>query len=199
MNKPQRFTKKPVTIEASQWFKHGDHPEVTVIPADHPIDRNCIDPISFGWVPTLESGHVVSPGDWIIKGVKGEFYPCKPDIFEMTYDAEAQQPAGDVVTDAEPVSDKELRSLANRYGVDDSSLGSLRNFADAYNVAAVKHVGDSARIDWLEQHNEDTYNYDVICCVFGSGFYVGDDPTNKHASLRSAIDAALASSARKGE
>lgn len=112
---------------------------------------------------------------------------------------EVQQPAGDVVRDAEPVSDKELRSLASRYGVDDSSLGALRNFADAYNVAAAKHVGDSARIDWLEQHNEDTYNYDVICGVFGSGFYVGDDPTNKHASLRAAIDAAMASSARKGE
>lgn len=94
MSKTQRFTKKPVTIEASQWFKHGDHPEVTTIPADHPIDRNCIDPSAFGWVPALgRGGHVVSPGDWIIKGVKGGFYPCKPDIFAMTYDAEAQPPA----------------------------------------------------------------------------------------------------------
>lgn len=37
-------------------------------------------------VGTLEGPHVASVGDWIIKGVKGEFYPCKPDIFEMTYD-----------------------------------------------------------------------------------------------------------------
>jgi hypothetical protein len=34
----------------------------------------------------LEGGHEVTPGDWIIKGVKGEHYPCKPDIFEMTYE-----------------------------------------------------------------------------------------------------------------
>lgn len=42
-------------------------------------------------VPTLEDGggrakHVASPGDWIIRGVAGEFYPCKPDIFEQTYE-----------------------------------------------------------------------------------------------------------------
>ena len=40
-----------------------------------------------GWyVDTLEGPLKVSPGDWIIKGVKGEFYPCKPDIFKETYE-----------------------------------------------------------------------------------------------------------------
>jgi len=39
-----------------------------------------------GWVKTLESGHVACPGDKIITGVKGERYPCKPDIFELTYE-----------------------------------------------------------------------------------------------------------------
>lgn len=39
-----------------------------------------------GWIDTLEQGHRVCPGDWIIKGIKGEFYPCKPDIFEATYE-----------------------------------------------------------------------------------------------------------------
>ena len=37
-------------------------------------------------IPTLEGDHKAMPMDWIIKGVKGEFYPCKPDIFEMTYE-----------------------------------------------------------------------------------------------------------------
>lgn len=37
-------------------------------------------------IHTLEGIMMVSPGDWIIKGVKGEFYPCKPDIFEATYE-----------------------------------------------------------------------------------------------------------------
>lgn len=39
-----------------------------------------------GWIDTLEGGHIVCPGDWIITGVKGEVYPCKPDIFAATYD-----------------------------------------------------------------------------------------------------------------
>jgi hypothetical protein len=39
------------------------------------------------YIRTLEGNMYVMPGDWIIKGVKGEFYPCKPDIFELTYEA----------------------------------------------------------------------------------------------------------------
>jgi len=73
-----KFRKKPVVIEASQWFKHGDHPAV--------IQQHSIDPPTIGWVPTLEGGHQVTPGDWIITGIKGEHYPCKPDIFEATYE-----------------------------------------------------------------------------------------------------------------
>lgn len=39
-----------------------------------------------GWIDTLEGSHIVCPGDWIITGVKGELYPCKPDIFAVTYE-----------------------------------------------------------------------------------------------------------------
>jgi hypothetical protein len=39
-----------------------------------------------GWIKTLEGGHIVCPGDWIITGVQGERYPCKPDIFDATYE-----------------------------------------------------------------------------------------------------------------
>lgn len=70
---PRRWRKKPVVIKATQWFKPGDHPAVVMkdgVP----------------WVETLEGGHAVTPGDWIITGVKGEHYPCKPDIFAMTYE-----------------------------------------------------------------------------------------------------------------
>ena len=38
------------------------------------------------YIETLEGDHLCRKGDWVIKGVKGEFYPCKPDIFEMTYE-----------------------------------------------------------------------------------------------------------------
>ncbi len=80
-----KFRKKPVVIEANQWFKHGDHPEVT------PIPNNMKDFIpalegATGYIDTLEGGHFVTKGDWIITGVAGEFYPCKPDIFDKTYE-----------------------------------------------------------------------------------------------------------------
>ena len=69
-----KFRKKPVVIEATQWFKMGDHPAV------------CQNGKEKGAVQTLEGPMTVTPGDWIITGVKGEHYPCKPDIFEMTYE-----------------------------------------------------------------------------------------------------------------
>jgi hypothetical protein len=82
-----KYRKKPVVIEATQWFKHGDHPEV------QPYGESTIDmyPIyaECGWIKTLESGaqmHHVIPGDWIITGIQGEHYPCKPDIFAATYE-----------------------------------------------------------------------------------------------------------------
>jgi hypothetical protein len=71
-----KYRKKPIVIEASQWFKPGDHPEVST--------ERC--PEGFGQIQTLEGNHIVTPGDWIITGVAGEVYPCKPDIFEATYD-----------------------------------------------------------------------------------------------------------------
>ena len=78
-----KFRKKPVVIEATQWFKTGDHPAVLFAPLD--VLPEFL-PGHHGWIQTLEGGHIVTPGDWIITGVKGEHYPCKPDIFEMTYE-----------------------------------------------------------------------------------------------------------------
>jgi hypothetical protein len=75
-----KYRKKPVVIEATQWFKDGDHWAVAKHQSTDPRLKEC------GWVRTLEGGHIVRPGDFIITGVKGEHYPCKPDIFEMTYE-----------------------------------------------------------------------------------------------------------------
>lgn len=117
-----KYRKKPVVIEASQWFKNGDHPsdyakdvegfeggELRTWSGDeakaqswegqivryyrHPsIDgqtacKHCGDIMhNHGWIDTLEGGHIVCPGDWIVTGVQGERYPCKPDIFAATYE-----------------------------------------------------------------------------------------------------------------
>lgn len=77
-----KYTKKPVEIEALQ-FNGNNFEEVEnfTISGDLYYKEN-----GDMFVATLEGEHKVSVGDFIIKGVKGEFYPCKPDIFEMTYE-----------------------------------------------------------------------------------------------------------------
>ena len=83
----KKYRKKPIVIEAVQWFHEGDHPEVVYCTYGGEPCENCENPSDYhGWIKTLEGGHFVCPGDWIIKGIEGEFYPCKPSIFEATYE-----------------------------------------------------------------------------------------------------------------
>lgn len=85
------FTKKPVSIEARQ-FKIEEQYKVSEFEklADWCGGKACgICSNASDWVikiETLEGEMEAKQGDWIIKGVKGEFYPCKPDVFEATYD-----------------------------------------------------------------------------------------------------------------
>jgi hypothetical protein len=84
-----KYRKKPVVIEATQWFKMGDHPMVhkpTATVHSEWERRQGLPAGSIGEINTLEGSLLVTPGDWIITGVKCEHYPCKPDIFEMTYE-----------------------------------------------------------------------------------------------------------------
>lgn len=77
-----KFRKKPVVIEAEQYVASSDtlpFAEQDVLQYDEDMHEQ--------YIQTLENNrHIVSDGDWIIKGVKGEFYACKPDIFELTYE-----------------------------------------------------------------------------------------------------------------
>jgi len=81
-----KFRKKPVVIEAVQitdaWFD-GGHPNLL-----HPSDRRlAYNPLSrVVVVETLEGAMTAHVGDWIITGVKGEVYPCRDDIFRLTYE-----------------------------------------------------------------------------------------------------------------
>lgn len=82
-----KYRKKPVVIEAVQFLGAGDVNRVCNWLAQQGANIE-------GWlfhdtditIPTLEGKMKANPQDWIIKGVRGEFYPCKPDIFEATYD-----------------------------------------------------------------------------------------------------------------
>lgn len=112
-----RFVKKPVEVDATQWFKNGDHPldacelikpdpakgqdfepfmsEGKIVryfrrpdvPGEKPCEHCGLTMHVHGWIDTKEGGHIVCPGDWIITGVAGERYPCKDAIFRATYDA----------------------------------------------------------------------------------------------------------------
>ncbi len=91
-----KYRKKPVVIEAEQWHE----PEVSLgfrvkdklgVYEDGPfrhVPTKRYGVVSKGqyYIDTLEGRHEVTDGDWIITGVKGERYPCKSDIFEMTYE-----------------------------------------------------------------------------------------------------------------
>ena len=78
-----KFRKKPVVIEATQWFAIGDHPAVhEYTDVEFPLGEK-----GRSYVETMEGPLRVSPGDWIITGVKGELYPVKSDIFAATYEA----------------------------------------------------------------------------------------------------------------
>lgn len=82
------YRKKPVVIEAFQWqpkLKPEDCPHWFMNWIGQSIDQF---DLSTGNVviPTLEGNMTAIPGDWIIRGIKGEMYPCKPDIFEATYE-----------------------------------------------------------------------------------------------------------------
>jgi len=80
-----KYRKKPVVIEAVQWTgKHGNLLEVTNLAGD--TGRLVEKEGDTLFIQTLEGKMEANIGDWIIKGVKGEVYPCKPDIFDMTYE-----------------------------------------------------------------------------------------------------------------
>lgn len=88
------YRKKPVVVEAVQWTGEN-HAEMCEF----------IDPEVFEIIPrvglvihTLEGDHHASPGDYIIKGVNGEFYPCKPDIFAKTYESATLTPPNEWVS-----------------------------------------------------------------------------------------------------
>ena len=92
-----RYRKRPIEIEAVQWdgtevaagalvaqIKAGGgdaHYDVvsTAAPSDGRWEHRLL-------IGTLEGWLIASPGDWIIRGIQGEFYPCKPDIFAETYE-----------------------------------------------------------------------------------------------------------------
>lgn len=89
MASPLKFRKKPVTIEAMQYDGVNTYDVIDWIDQNSPTGQDAVHDPEDGAVciKTLEGVMSAQIGDWIIRGVQGEFYPCKPDIFEATYES----------------------------------------------------------------------------------------------------------------
>lgn len=153
-----KFRKKPIVIEATQWFKNGDHPEdgnevfpeknTPGLPStfsphysgvfagerfegkvvryfrrpDVPGDllcEHCDERMAIhGWIDTLGFGHIVCPGDWVITGFQGERYPCKPDIFAVTYEPVERLPektGGSAMAEAREQLREQVQAIVKSY------------------------------------------------------------------------------------
>lgn len=77
------YRKKPIVVEAVQW-KGDNWLEVDQFMGDYPHET--YPKAGIVKIHTLEGVMIANLGDYIIKGIKGEFYPCKPDIFAETYE-----------------------------------------------------------------------------------------------------------------
>ena len=80
-----KYCKKPVVIEAIQWDGYNLEELQNFVGSALTYDEKLI-------IHTLEGDHEAKVGDYIIKGIQGEFYPCKPDIFAETYEAVEEYP-----------------------------------------------------------------------------------------------------------
>jgi len=129
-NAPVRFRKKPVVIEAIQWtgenadevqaFLHNGHAHA----ADGWVKGSYVE------IGTLEGLMVASIGDWIIRGVKGEHYPCKPEIFAATYESADCQTA--MSADAEFQITQDGIIVAAAEGTRDRAWEEIQHYAAVY-------------------------------------------------------------------
>ena len=81
-----RYRKKPVEIEAIQWISDNIEQVYEMLDTYLIVTPSADGEGLYHYIRTLEGDMELSWNDYVIKGVKGEFYPCKPDIFELTYE-----------------------------------------------------------------------------------------------------------------
>ena len=83
-----KFRKKPIVIDAYQWLPDENQEQMPPAP-DYLLRARTRFGRHIGWeLKTLEGWYVLTPGDYLICGIKGEWYPCKPDVFHATYEPE---------------------------------------------------------------------------------------------------------------
>lgn len=176
----QRFRKKPVVIDAYQLPPAGqDVPEsfddwcalVGFVEFESGRDEGLI-------IKTLEGDMTASPGDWIIMGVNGEFYPCKPDIFAKTYEpADASAPRESALIAERDALQLDLRRLMEKHNALHVNDQAVRVERDALRASLPQWISITdarkpafrrpvlVRVEWskivLSDANEDTYEHGV--------------------------------------
>jgi len=140
-----KYRKKPVVVEAVKWdgsnlqeVKDFVGKNFECIPSDTALRLI---------IHTLEGDHVCSEGDFIIKGVKGEFYPCKPDIFEQTYES---------AEDADEDGEEEPRHIYTYFTPYEDLSASLKLINDALGKI------DSHEWNAADQHKRDLMTKEVL-------------------------------------
>lgn len=143
-----RYRKKPVLIEAIRWDGENITEIFDFMAPEEPVYMdgfsNADDLIG---IDTLEGRMVASKGDWIIKGVKGEFYPCKPEIFEATYEDDTEPHSGD---------ERVIQAMGFAEHVRDERIlnGDESNYPSKYDTAALViegWMGSDLFYHWVEK------------------------------------------------
>lgn len=176
------FRKKPVVIYAEQF-----QPEAKPWPAGV-IYKDLYDPAHERadhryWIETLEGGHEVTPGDWIITGVKGEKYPCKPDIFALTYEPASAPLPGQGVADA---CVSAAVAWCIRSGFNAAQPDMAKDLVDAIRAATGQVLGKEPKAEPVARPETASATGDeIINCVLSTMRHTfdGQDTVAEYAAL----------------
>ena len=165
-----KYRKKPVTVEAfrydgdlmysnGQWYCPDwarDAFQSGVIYYDSP---GCGEPPTELYIDTLEGKHHVSVGDYIIQGVAGELYPCKPGIFEKTYEKSVNNDSGDDIKHIE-----DTISIAEKLANENSIAASLCNDI-LTDEERLKYIGRMRKMEQIALWPKELKEYKATCCT----------------------------------
>lgn len=193
-----KFRKKPVVIDAVQWFEHGDHPRV----------KRRLDSASdlWGFIETLEGEMRVIPGDWVITGVAGEVYPCKDEIFRATYEPAEQAhgeaadliPSEDIAwvrfnaafTDGDAPYPGMIAAFENHYGQSFADKNWRREasvWAQAWHAATRANVASpvAQRVPLSDEQIVEAFDKSLNATQFREAFAWGVTFAERHHNIRS--------------
>jgi hypothetical protein len=151
------FRKKPVTVQAIRTPARGEEASLDLVALVQ--EQNWEGDSEGIIIPTLEGDHLASPEDVIIRGIKGEYYPCKPDIFDALYDSvDDEEEAGDPAVDS--TSDDRVTNNLMRHTyrvLGDKEKADMQHLKDlGYEfISALHDVGGSEFTDDARQSSRE--------------------------------------------